>query len=227
MCRWIGDSGGAKTDRLDAEERWCGGAVAVDGEGDGLALRMVRVPSVADEDNREWQRERDRLMGEQRACVDRIVKKLRTQGVWIALDRRTRQQLRDGTLRCHDGQLLAPILRAALVIELDRVDAMQAKLKEWKRQQAELTPAAAERIRAADATAWRSAWSARGRWRCGCSGARSATTPPPDRCVYRIGWRAVRQQDDATGSGDQQDGRSQVARRADRAGVDVGALPAR
>jgi transposase len=107
---------------------------------------MVRVPSVADEDNREWQRERDRLMGEQRACVDRIVKKLRTQGVWIKLDRRERQQLRDGTLRGLNGQPLEPILRAALVIELDRAEAAQATLKEWERRQAELTPAATERI---------------------------------------------------------------------------------
>jgi transposase len=134
----------AKTDRLDAEAlvrslwRWMGG--------DGLALRMVRVPSVADEDNREWQRERDRLMGEQRACTDRIVKKLRTHGVWIELDRGVRRQLREGTQCRFDGELLAPILQAALVIELDRVEAMQARLKEWERKRAELTPAAVERI---------------------------------------------------------------------------------
>jgi transposase len=134
----------AKTDRLDAEAlvrslwRWMGG--------DGLALRMVRVPSVADEDNREWQRERDRLMGERRACMDRIVKKLRTQGVWNGLDERVRRQLREGTLRRIDGELLAPMLQAALVVELDRVEAMQGRLKEWERRQAELTPAAAARI---------------------------------------------------------------------------------
>jgi transposase len=134
----------AKTDRLDAEAlvrslwRWMGG--------DGLALRMVRVPSVADEDNREWQRERDRLMGEQRGCVDRIVKKLRTQGVWLGLDGNVRRQLREGTLRRIDGELLAPMLQAALVVELDRVETMQARLKEWEHRQAELTPAAAGRI---------------------------------------------------------------------------------
>lgn len=134
----------AKTDRLDAEAlvlalwRWMGG--------DDRALRMVRVPSAADEDNREWQRERDRLMGEQRGCVDRIRKKLRTQGIWIALDRGERQQLRDGRLRRFDGQPLAPVLQAALVIELDRAEAAQAKLKEWERKQAELSPPAVGRI---------------------------------------------------------------------------------
>lgn len=134
----------AKTDRLDAEAlvrslwRWMGG--------DGLALRMVRVPSMADEDNREWQRERDRLMGERRACMDRIVKKLRTQGVWNGLDERVRRQLREGTLRRIDGELLAPMLQAALVVELDRVETMQARLKEWEHRHAELTPAAAARI---------------------------------------------------------------------------------
>jgi transposase len=114
--------------------------------GDGLALRMVRVPSAADEDNREWQRERDRLMGEHRACADRIVKKLRTQGIWIKLDRRERQQLREGTLRRQDGEPLAPMLQAALMVELDRVEAMQAKLKEWESRQAELSPPATERV---------------------------------------------------------------------------------
>jgi len=104
------------------------------------------VPSVADEDNREWQRERDRLMGERRACMDRIVKKLRTQGVWNGLDERVRRQLREGTLRRIDGELLAPMLQAALVVELDRVETMQSRLKEWERRQAELTPAAAGRI---------------------------------------------------------------------------------
>jgi transposase len=134
----------AKTDRLDAEAlvqgllRWMGG--------DDRALRMVRVASVDDEDNREWQRERDRLMGEQRGCVDRIVKKLRTQGVWIALDQNVRQRLRDGTLCRFDGQPLAPMLQAALVIELDRAEAAQAKLKQIERKQAELSPPALERI---------------------------------------------------------------------------------
>ncbi len=99
----------AKTDRLDAEAlslalfRWMGG--------DNRALRMVRVASVADEDNREWQRERDRLMSEQRACVDRIRKKLRTQGVWIALDQRERRNLREGKLCRFDGEPLAPMLQ--------------------------------------------------------------------------------------------------------------------
>lgn len=134
----------AKTDRLDAEAlvlalwRWM--------RGEDRALRMVRVPSVADEDNREWQRERERLMGEQRGCVDRIVKKLRTQGVWTGLDRQVRQRLREGTLRRHDGELLAPMLQAALVIELDRAEAAQARRKEWERKQAELSSPALGRI---------------------------------------------------------------------------------
>ena len=134
----------AKTDRLDAEAlslalfRWMGG--------DNRALRMVRVASVADEDNREWQRERDRLMSEQRACVDRIRKKLRTQGVWIALDQRERRNLREGKLCRFDGEPLAPMLQTALLIELDRAETAQAKAKELEQQLAELSPAAVERI---------------------------------------------------------------------------------
>jgi transposase len=134
----------AKTDRLDAEAlvralwRWM--------SGDHRALRMVRMPSVADEDNREWQRERDRLMGEQRGCLDRVRKKLRTQGIWIVLDRRQRQQLREGELRGFDNAPLAPMLRAALVMELDRAEAAKAKLVELEEKLAALSPTAAERI---------------------------------------------------------------------------------
>jgi transposase len=134
----------AKTDRLDADAlvralwRWM--------DGDGQALRMVRVPAVADEDNREWQRERDRLMRERCGCVDRICKKLRTQGVWITLDQRTRQRLRERTLQGFDGQPLGPMLQQMLAIELDRVEAAEAKLAQLQRQLPELSPVAAERI---------------------------------------------------------------------------------
>lgn len=134
----------AKTDRLDAEAlaralwRWM--------SGDRDALRMVRMPSVDDEDNREWQRERDRLVSEQRGCLDRVRKKLRTQGIWIALDRPQRQQLRDDELRRFDGAPLAPMLRTALVMELDRAEAARSKLAQLEEQLVGLSAVAIERI---------------------------------------------------------------------------------
>jgi transposase len=133
----------AKTDRLDAEAlvralwRWMGG--------DGLALRMVRVPSEVEEDDREWQRERDRLASEQRSCQDRIQKKLRTQGIWINLGRADRKRLREGHLRRVDGTPLAPVLQQMLTIELDRLEAAQARLKQLDAQLDKLSVAAARR----------------------------------------------------------------------------------
>lgn len=129
----------AKTDRLDAEAlaralyAWMN---------DGHALRMVRVLSVADEDDREWQRERDRLVTAQRGGLDRIGKKLRTQGLW----RWDRRSLREGSLRKHDGELLCPMLRSMMLLELDRVEAIEAALKSLESKIEDLSAQAQSRI---------------------------------------------------------------------------------
>lgn len=133
----------AKTDRLDAEALALALWRYVNGE--QRALRMVRVPSEAAEDAREWQRERDRLMSEKRACSDRIAKKLRTQGLW-ALPEDWRSQLREGGLRTFAGQPLGESLRHAMTIELDRLELVERKLKELTAKVGELDPASAARI---------------------------------------------------------------------------------
>jgi transposase len=133
----------SKTDRLDAEAlvaalyRW--------GSGEAQALRMVRVPSIEAEDSREWQRERDRLEGERRGCTDRIMKKLRTQGIW-SVGKTWRRQLRDDALRTFEGKALCPMLRSVLTIELDRLELAEAKLKELKQHLELLDAQSVERI---------------------------------------------------------------------------------
>jgi transposase len=133
----------AKTDRLDAR------ALVVSLwqylQGDTQALRLVHVPSVQAEDEREWQRERDRLDAERRSCQDRIVKKLRTQGIWT---RGTgwREALREGTLRGHDGRPLEPMLRRMLSIELARLEAAEAHLRELEADLKRLSPETLGRI---------------------------------------------------------------------------------
>lgn len=133
----------AKTDRLDAE------ALAASlwryANGEMRALRMVRVPDVAAEDAREWQRERDRLMSEQRSCKDRITKKLRTHGVW-RLPEKWREALREDRLRGFAGQALGRELHAALLIELSRLELVEAKLKEHTARAAELDEVTRARI---------------------------------------------------------------------------------
>ena len=133
----------AKTDRLDADALVR--ALWRYGMGDGGALRMVRVPSRLDEDAREWQRARYRLADATRSGLDRIRKKLRTQGIW-ELPPRWRTMLREGTLRGFDGVALEPQLQAALVIELDRLEQSESTLRELDRDLSRLDPAVRERI---------------------------------------------------------------------------------
>jgi len=133
----------AKTDRLDADALVR--ALWRFGMGDGGALRMVRVPSLADEDAREWQRARDRLADATRSGVDRIRKKLRTQGIW-ELPAHWRVLLREGKLRGFDGEVLRPQLQAALVLELDRLELAESRLRELDRDLSRLAPEVQERI---------------------------------------------------------------------------------
>jgi transposase len=114
----------AKTDRLDAEALTR--ALYAWMQGDTTALRMVRSPSRSDEDDREWQRARDRLRAERRSCLDRIGKKLRTHSIW-AWDRAS---LRAGTLRDIDGRPLGRMLQITLLMDLDRAELVERKLQE-------------------------------------------------------------------------------------------------
>lgn len=133
----------AKTDRLDAEA--LAKALWRYAAGDRDELRMVRVPSLADEDAREWQRARDRLAAEARGCVDRIRKKLRSHGRW-ELPATWRAALRAGELRGFGDTPLGPQLQAALVIELDRLELAEAKLRTLDRDLSHVDPAVRERI---------------------------------------------------------------------------------
>lgn len=133
----------AKTDRLDAEA--LAKALWRFAMGDRDELRMVRVPGRSDEDAREWQRARDRLADARRSGLDRIRKKLRTQGIW-ELPARWRVLLREGTLRGFGGDALGSQLQAALVIELDRLELVESRLRELDRDLSRLDPAVCERI---------------------------------------------------------------------------------
>lgn len=133
----------AKTDRLDARALVLGVWRYLHGEGG--TVRMVRVADAAAEDAREWQRERDRLARERRSCADRIRKKLRTQGIWL-LPPDWHAALRQGRLRTFDGRPLGAMLQAALVVELDRLEAAEAHLKQWARQVEQMPQAVTQRV---------------------------------------------------------------------------------
>lgn len=134
----------AKTDRLDAEALVS--ALWRFINGDHRELRMVRVPSEAAEDAREWQRERNRLAAEVRSCRDRISKKLRTQGVWVLPKKTWRSDLREGRLQTFAGTPLGPQLQRALTIELDRLELVEARLKALESDTSSLDSETRERI---------------------------------------------------------------------------------
>jgi transposase len=96
-----------KTDRVDAQALVA--ALYRYASGEVQALRMVRVPSIEAEASREWPRERDRLEGERRGCTDRIMKKLRTQGIW-SVPKTWSADLRNDVLRTFEGEALSPML---------------------------------------------------------------------------------------------------------------------
>lgn len=133
----------AKTDRLDGEAlsmalwRWAGGEAG--------ALRMVRVPSLEAEDAREWQRERDRLESERRSVRDRIIKKLRTHGIWLC-SKTWASDLREGKLRTFAGAPLGEQLQAALQVELRRMEHIEVEIKQWAVRRATLAPPIMQKI---------------------------------------------------------------------------------
>ena len=104
----------AKNDRLDAQGllRVLAAAFA----GDHEICRMVRTPSVAEEDDKRPHREREYLVQERVRIENRIAALLATQGVLKRPSLRTWAADLDA-LRTGDGRALPPYLKA----ELDRL----------------------------------------------------------------------------------------------------------
>jgi len=118
-----------KTDRIDAEKllkllmRAC--------NGDCEGWRVVRVPSVQQEDERHQHRERERLGKERTALRNRIGSLLVTQG--IRLPRRRVLPAPD-QLRCWDGQPLPPHLAAEIERMRQRCKLLEEQLRAIEKQ---------------------------------------------------------------------------------------------
>ena len=130
-----------KTDRVDVAKlmqlllRWHGG--------DGRDWHEVRVPTVAQEDQRRLQRERHRLLKERTSASNRIGSLLVTQGLALTLNRHFPEAL--GELRCWDGSALPAQLRAELQRQWERYELAGRHLAALQAQQAQrLSHAAAD-----------------------------------------------------------------------------------
>ncbi len=127
-----------KTDRLDAERLL---EVLMDGWEGRKVLPRVRVPSVADEDARQADRELGSAKGVRTGITNRITSLLIAQGLRVSAGAVRRQDLT--TLRLWDGSPLPPGLTARLGRELEALDAVDRRIAglERERRQALKAPA--------------------------------------------------------------------------------------
>jgi transposase len=115
----------AKTDRLDARAlleklmRYEGGERRV--------WRLVRVPEAVWEDRRQLERERGQLLGERTRHRNRLLSKLVAQGIRLRIDQDFLQ--RPEEVRLFDGGTLPPHLKAGLIREFERLQAVNAQLR--------------------------------------------------------------------------------------------------
>jgi transposase len=102
-----------KTDRLDL-----GGLLTLLARyvaGDARAWRIVRVPTVAQEDARHWHRERETLQRDRTRVINRIKGLLATEGVRVAISGAFVDRVEQA--RLWNGQPLPPGARARLIGE--------------------------------------------------------------------------------------------------------------
>lgn len=115
----------AKTDRIDARAllrkliRYENGEQGV--------WRVVRVPDPVWEDRRQLERERGQLLTERTRHRNRLVSKLFAQGISMRIDKEFVQRLEE--VRLFDGSPLPPHLKAGLIREYKRLQAVNAQLR--------------------------------------------------------------------------------------------------
>ena len=124
----------AKTDRLDAAGL-LRTLMALD-RGESRVCRVVRVPSVAQEDARRRSRERTRLVVERGQHSNRIKGVLMTLGVRDFEPTRRDWQERLGALRTADGQELPACLKAEITRECRRLHQVIVMIAEVEAEQA-------------------------------------------------------------------------------------------
>lgn len=124
----------AKTDRLDAAGLLR--TVMALARGESRVCRVVRVPSVAQEDARRRSRERARLVVERGQHSSRIKGLLMTFGVRDFEPARRDWQERLEGLRTADGGALPPCLKAEIVRECRRLHQVVAMIAEVESEQA-------------------------------------------------------------------------------------------
>jgi len=117
----------AKTDRVDVERMLRSLMAYLRGE--PKVWSVVRVPSVAEEDDRRLHRERDRLINERIQHVNRIKGLLAIHGIYDYQPLRRDRMQRLERLHTPDGQPLPPRLKAEILRELQRLELAMEMIK--------------------------------------------------------------------------------------------------
>lgn len=118
----------AKTDRLDL-----GGLLSLLARhlrGDRHAWRVVRVPSVADEDARQLPRTWETLAADRTRLINRIKSLLITQGLRVPIDKDFLEHLE--AARLWDGTLVPPGLHERLLQDWTQLQQVTTQLRERK-----------------------------------------------------------------------------------------------
>jgi len=97
--------------------------------GEPKVWSVVRVPSVAEEDDRRLYRERGRLIGERIQHVNRIKGLLAIHGIYDYEPMHRDRVQRLERLRTIDGQELPPQLKAEIVREMQRLELVAGMIK--------------------------------------------------------------------------------------------------
>lgn len=132
----------AKTDRLDA----IGLVTALRAwmAGERERMRIIRIPSVDDEAQRQLVRDRGELQKESMQHRDRMRKLLRTVGCWECVNTDIGQRLANGQVRCHDGKPLPQQLLERLLRESERLDYVERQLAALEADLIKQLPAATQ-----------------------------------------------------------------------------------
>ena len=118
----------AKTDRIDAERLLRSLMAYLRGE--PKVWSVVRVPSVAEEDDRRLHRERHRLITERIQHVNRIKGLCAIHGIYDYQPMRSDRTRRLEQLRTGDGRALPPRFKTEIARELQRLELVLRMLKE-------------------------------------------------------------------------------------------------
>jgi transposase len=117
----------AKTDRVDVERLLRSLMAYLRGE--PKVWSVVRVPNVAEEDDRRLHRERGRLINERIQHVNRIKGLLAIHGIYDYQPLRRDRMERLERLHTADGRALPPRLKAEILRELQRLELVVGMIK--------------------------------------------------------------------------------------------------